>query len=108
MSMTIFRLARYTIRPEHLEACLAAQREIVINVQATEPGTLHYTVAQNPNDPLSFVHCSAYADQEALERHLQNPYMLERIQTVLQPAMTAPPQFEQYRVLTGAPGLEAV
>lgn len=100
---TIFRLARYRVRPETLDVCRIAQREIVANVQATEPSTLHYTVVQDPNDPLSFVHCSTYADQAALDQHLENTYMLERIQTVLQPAMTAPPQFEQYQVLASTP-----
>ena len=103
--MTIFRIARYQIRPEALEPCKKAIAEIVADVQANEPKTLQYTVAQAQDNPFAFVHCSAYADTAAFEQHLTNALMLDRIQQVLSPAMTAPPQFEMYEVLDSTPGM---
>jgi quinol monooxygenase YgiN len=42
----IRQLARYQVRPESLERCLAAIREFVAYVRVNEPGTLRYEVWQ--------------------------------------------------------------
>jgi len=103
--MAIFRLARYTIRPEEIDRCIAATAEIVADVTANEPDTLQYTVLQETDNPVSFVHCSAYLDEAARDRHLSNKKMLDLIATVLQPAMVAPPQFQEYVGLSSKPTL---
>ena len=41
--MALFRLARYTIRPDEIARCIAATAEIVADVTANEPGTIQYT-----------------------------------------------------------------
>ncbi len=105
--MALFRLARYTVRPEEIARCIAATEAIVADVTAHEPGTIQYTVLQEAANPANFVHCSAYVDEAARDRHLSNPMMLDRIATVLQPAMTAPPQFQEYTSLSSKPTLSS-
>ena len=103
--MAIFRLARYTVRPEEIAPCIAATAEIVADVTAHEPGTVQYTVLQEAGNPATFVHCSAYVDEAARDRHLSNPMMLQRIAAVLQPAMVAPPLFQEYTSLSSKPAV---
>ena len=52
----IRELARYEIRPEALEQCLAAIHEFVAYVRASEPGALRYEVWQEAERPTRFVH----------------------------------------------------
>ena len=42
-------------------------------VEANEPGMLHHTFDQDPNDPLSFVWSEVYKNDNALLAHLANP-----------------------------------
>ncbi len=103
--MAVFRLARYTVRPEEIDRCIAATAEIVADVTAHEPETIQYTVLQEAGNPANFVHCSAYVDEAARDRHLGNGLMLDTIAAVLQPAMVAPPQFQEYTTLSSKPAL---
>ena len=103
--MALFRLARYTVRPEEIARCIAATEKIVAEVTANEPGTIQYTVLQEAGNPASFVHCSAYVDEAARDRHLGNTRMLEHIARVLQPAMIAPPEFQEFTSLSSKPAL---
>ncbi len=98
--MTIVRTAQYSVRPETLDACKAAQQAIVETTHA-EPGTLMYLVVQNAEDPTHFVHLSAYTDHAALATHVANNLMLAQIRDVLQPAMTGGPQFTLYGLVDG-------
>src|SRR5437870_8765865 len=50
------QLARYQVKAESLERCLAAIHEFVAYVRANESGTLRYDVWQEKDDPTRFVH----------------------------------------------------
>jgi len=103
--MAIFRVARYTVRPEEIERCKAVIEEVVVDVAANEPGTVQYTVLQEAGNAANFVHCSAYVDEAARDRHLGNTMMQDRFATVLHPAMVAPPRFQEYAILRSKPTL---
>ncbi len=58
----IRQLARYQVRPESLDKCLAAIHEFVAYVRLNEPGTLRYEVWQELADPTRFVHIFTFRD----------------------------------------------
>lgn len=97
--MAIFRIARYTIRPEAIEACKAVVQATIDYTKAHEPGTLMYMVLQEAEDPTSFVHISAYANDAALRQHVTAEPMTTNFREVLNPAMVVPPTFTHYELM---------
>ncbi|HTS88710.1 MAG TPA: antibiotic biosynthesis monooxygenase family protein [Gemmatimonadales bacterium] len=65
----IHELARYEVRPEALERCIAAMHEFVAYVRANEPGALRYEVWQESAHPTRFVHLFVWKDEEANRIH---------------------------------------
>jgi hypothetical protein len=53
------QLARYQVRPEALERCLAAVHEFVSYVRAKEPGTLRYEGWQEKFASVLYPECLA-------------------------------------------------
>ena len=92
----IRQLARYQVRPEALEQCLAAIREFVAYVRASEPGTLRYEVWQELDDPTRFVHIFIFRDGEADRIHSESPEV-KRFAGILYPNCLAPVEFVDYR-----------
>jgi quinol monooxygenase YgiN len=92
----IRQLARYEVRPEALERCLAAIHEFVAYVRANEPGTLRYEVWQEPDHPTRFVHIFTFRDAEADRAHSQSA-AVKKFAGILYPACLAPVEFIDYR-----------
>ena len=99
-SNAVFRIARYSIRPEALEACQAAIHEIV-SYTHDEPGTLMYLVFQEADNPTHLIHFSAYTDQTAMQQHVTGKPMLDKINAVITPAMIGAPEFTHYTLFDG-------
>ncbi len=91
----IRQLARYQVRPESLERCLAAIREFVAYVRASEPGTLRYEVWQERADPTRFVHLFIFRDAEADRLHSESA-AVKKFSAVLYPECLAPVEFIDY------------
>jgi quinol monooxygenase YgiN len=92
----IRQLARYQVRPEALEQCLAAIREFVAYVRANEPGTLRYEVWQEQDEPTRFVHIFVFRDAEADRIH-SGSAEVRKFAGVLYPNCLAPVEFVDYR-----------
>ena len=92
----IRQLARYQVRPEAVERCLAAIHEFVAYVRASEPGTLRYDVWQEEKDPTRFVHVFVFRDAEADRIHSESPEV-KKFASVLYPECLAPVEFIDYR-----------
>jgi quinol monooxygenase YgiN len=97
--MAIFRIARYTIRPDAVDTCTDFIHTTVACTKDQEPGTLMYMVLQETDNPTSFVHISAYADDEALAQHVVSEPMVTTIREVIQPAMVGAPDFTHYTLV---------
>lgn len=69
----IRELARYQVRPEAIEKCLAAIREFVGYIRDNEHGTLRYEVWQECQDLTRFVHLFVFRDAEAKRVHSESP-----------------------------------
>jgi quinol monooxygenase YgiN len=94
----IRQLARYQVRPEGLERCLAAIREFVTYVRTNEPGTLRYEVWQEQNDPTKFVHIFTFRDAEADRIHSESA-AVKKFSSILYPECLEPVEFTDYRRL---------
>lgn len=89
------QLARYQVRAEALERCLAAIREFVASVRAKEPGTLRYEVWQERGDPTRFVHLFVFRDAGADRAHSESAEV-KKFASVLYPECLAPVEFIDY------------
>ena len=93
--LEIRQLARYQVRPEALQRCLAAIHEFVAYVRANEPGTLRYEVWQEQQDPTRFVHIFTFRDAEADRIHSESA-QVKTFAGVLYPECLAPVEFIDY------------
>lgn len=94
----IRQLARYEVRPEALERCIAAIREFVAYVRQNEPGTLRYEVLQDHEQPTRFVHSFVFRDAEADRIHAESA-AVKNFSSILYPECLAPVEFIDYDLL---------
>jgi quinol monooxygenase YgiN len=92
----IHELARYEVRPEALEQCLAAIHEFVAYVRANEPGALRYEVWQEAEHPTRFVHIFVWRDPESNRIHGDSA-AVKKFAGILYPNCLAPVEFIEYR-----------
>lgn len=94
----IRQLARYQVRPEALERCLAVIREFVAYIRANERGTLRYEVWQEREGPTRFVHAFVFRDAAAARIHSESTEV-KKFASVLYPACLAPVEFIDYQLV---------
>ena len=73
-------LARIHVKPNCVEAYLELARTTDAAVKASEPGMLHHTFDQDPDDPQAFVWSELYANDAAFAAHVSNPPVQEYLQ----------------------------
>ena len=73
-------LARIHVKPGCVEAYLELARATDAAVQASEPGMLHHTFDQDPEDPQAFVWSELYANDQAFAAHVSNPPVQDYLQ----------------------------
>ena len=66
-------LARINVKADCVERYLELAQATDAAVQASEPGMLHHTFDQDPDDPLTFVWSEVYANDAAFMAHVANP-----------------------------------
>ena len=92
----IHELARYEVRREALEQCLAAIHEFVAYVRANEAGALRYEVWQESEHPTRFVHIFVWKDAEANRIHGESA-AVKRFASILYPNCLVPVEFVEYK-----------
>ena len=73
-------LARIHVKPCCVEQYLELARITDETVEASEPGMIHHTIDQDPDDPQAFVWSEVYANDEAFSAHVSNPPVQEYLQ----------------------------
>lgn len=91
----IHELARYEVRPESLDICLAAIHEFVAYVREHEAGALRYEVWQEAEHPTRFVHIFVWRDAEANRIHGESA-AVKKFAGILYPNCLAPVEFVEY------------
>jgi quinol monooxygenase YgiN len=91
----IYELARYEVKRESLETCLAAIHEFVAYVRENEPGALRYEVWQEKERPTRFVHLFVWKDEEANRVHGESA-AVKKFAGILYPNCLAPVEFIEY------------
>ena len=66
-------LARIRVKTGCVDDYLELARETDAAVEASEPGMLHHTFDQDPEDPQAFVWSEVYANDAAFAAHVSNP-----------------------------------
>ena len=70
-------LARIHIKPGCVDQYLELARITDAAVQSSEPGMLHHTFDQDPENPQAFVWSEVYANDDAFAAHVANPPVQE-------------------------------
>lgn len=73
-------LARIHVKADCLDQYLELARITDVAVESSEPGMLHHTFDQDPEDPQAFVWSEVYANDEAFAAHVSNPPVQEYLQ----------------------------
>ena len=73
-------LARIHVKPGCVDQYLELARITDMAVQSSEPGMLHHTFDQDPEDPQAFVWSEVYANDEAFAALVSNPPVQEYLQ----------------------------
>ena len=73
-------LARIHVKPGCVNQYLELARMTDMAVQSSEPGMLHHTFDQDPEDPQAFVWSEVYANDESFAAHVSNPPVQEYLQ----------------------------
>ena len=73
-------LARIHVKPGCVDQYLELARVTDKAVQASEPGMIHHTFDQDPDDPQAFVWSEVYSNDEAFSAHVSNPPVQEYLQ----------------------------
>ena len=97
----IRELARYEVRPEALEQCVAAIHEFVSYVRKNEPGALRYEVWQEKERPTRFVHLFIWRDEAANRIHGESA-AVKKFAGILYPNCLAPVEFIEYERIDSA------
>ena len=92
------QLARYQVRKEKLDVCLAAIRDFVAYVRKNEKGTLRYDVWQQKDDPTKFVHIFTFRDADAVRIHSESAEV-KKFAGILYPNCLAPVEFTDYQLI---------
>ena len=86
-------LARIHVKPGCIDAYLELARATDAAVQASEPGMIHHTFDQDPEDPQTFVWSEVYANDEAFSAHVSNPLSRTTCKSMLNSAMASALRF---------------
>jgi len=94
--MAIHMTAEYRVRPDAVDACLAALRGLLEAVGRDEPGTRHYVAWQDERDPVHFVHHFVFEDEAAEQRHRASE-AVKKFTSTLYPQTVSGVHFTRYR-----------
>ena len=87
--------ARYQVRPQKIDQCKLAIKNLVEYVKENEKGTLYYIANQEILNPYAFLHMMIFQDDVALTMH-RSSEAAERFVNIVYPATIDPIEFKEY------------
>tara|TARA_B100001123_G_C14732019_1_gene797303 strand:- start:81 stop:398 length:318 start_codon:yes stop_codon:yes gene_type:complete len=100
--MPIIITARYQVRPQKIDQCKLAIRNLVEYVKENEKGTLYYIANQEILNPYAFLHMMIFQDDVALTMH-RSSEAAERFVNIVYPATIDPIEFKEYQEIAQNP-----
>ena len=100
--MPIIMTARYQVRPQKIDQCKLAIRNLVEYVKENEKGTLYYIANQEILNPYAFLHMMIFQDDVALTMH-RSSEAAERFVNIVYPATIDPIEFKEYKKIIQNP-----
>ena len=96
--MPIIMTARYQVRPQSIDRCKKAIKNLVEYVKENEKETLYYIANQEKLNPYAFLHIMIFKDEVALTMH-RSSEAAENFVNVIYPAAIDPLEFKEYNVI---------
>lgn len=96
----IAKTARFEVRPDRLDECLAAIVTFTAAVREREPETLLYLALQDADQPSRFVHVMAFANEDAEAAHRETPWVQAFVES-LYPHTLEGVTFRDHSVVAG-------
>ncbi len=93
--MPIIITARYQVRPQSIDQCKQAIKNLVEYVKENEKETLYYIAKQEKLNPYAFLHLMIFQDEVALTMH-RSSEAAERFVSVVYPSTLDPIEFKEY------------
>ena len=93
--MPIIMTARYQVRPQAIDSCKQAIKNLVEYVKENEKGTLYYIAKQEILNPYAFLHMMIFQDEVALTLH-RSSEAAERFVSIIYPSAIDPLEFKEY------------
>jgi quinol monooxygenase YgiN len=87
--------ARYQVRPQAIDRCKQAIKNLVEYVKENEKGTLYYIAKQEILNPYAFLHMMIFQDEVALTLH-RSSEAAERFVSIIYPSAIDPLEFKEY------------
>ena len=96
MSETVRVVARFAVKPEHLDAFVAQADATLVAPTQGEPGCIEYALWQDLEQPTRFVMVEEWESEAALATHLAQP-SLQAAVGKLAPMAAEPPTVQRLR-----------
>ena len=96
--------ARYQVRPQKIDQCKQAIKNLVNYVKENEKGTLYYIATQEILNPYAFLHMMIFQDDVALTMH-RSSEAAEMFVKIVYPATVDPIEFKEYKEIIQNPNL---
>ena len=93
--MAIIITARYQVRPQTIDKCKQAIKNLVNYVKEHEKGTLFYIAKQEKLNPYAFLHTMVFKDEVALTLH-RSSEAAEKFVNIVYPSAIDPLEFKEY------------
>ncbi len=100
--MPIIMTARYQVRPNKLDMCKQAVKNLIEYVIENETGTLYYIATQEILNPYAFLHMMIFQDDVALTMH-RSSEAAERFVNIVYPSTIDPIEFKEYKEIIQNP-----
>ena len=94
--------ARYQVRPQKIDQCKQAIKNLVNYVKENEKGTLYYIATQEILNPYAFLHMMIFQDDVALTMH-RSSEAAEMFVKIVYPATVDPIEFKEYKEIIQNP-----